>query len=468
MKKNYIITILLLVFLALLNSCDTKTNDPTNTTLNDSTNAVIVQGKVVAAESGDNLSGAIIKVSDGSIVKGATTDADGNYSVVFEMENDADLTVVVFKAGYFQDTTNVFAIINTTVDVPLFQLQRDESSNAGNFSGKAASIYVFSQTENFIGVKESGSIESAQIIFEIMDSSGVVIGENNAIEVSFRFGSTPGGGEYLYPSSIMSNALGKASVSMNTGTKAGVSQIIAEAVVDGKPISSKPVNITIHGGFPDNAHFSIASSQLNYPYYHWLGREGTITVLVGDKYSNPVRPETAVYFNSDAAVVAGSALTNDLGLASVTLVSGDPKPNDPVYGPGFFFVHAVTIDENEAEINTKTRVLFSGFPVVSLTPTTIDIANGGSQTFNYTVTDEFGNPLAPGNNYSVSLDTGGDAEAAGDIQINMPDVQVGNTNFTFDVLDTKADENNPSAITVFVKVTGPNGIASVSAKGITR
>ncbi len=468
MKKKYILPILLLFFLAFLTSCDTTKEDPTNPALDDSTNAVIVEGKVVAAESGDNLSGAIIKISDGSIVKGATTDAEGKYSVIFEMENDRDLTIVVFKAGYFQDTTSVFAIVNSTVSVPLFQLQRDESSNAGNFSGKAASIYISSQSAEFIGVKESGSVESALVVFEIMDSSGVVIGENNAIEVSFRFGSTPGGGEYLYPSSIMSNALGKAAVSMNTGTKAGVAQIIAEAVVDGKPITSKPVNITIHGGFPDEAHFSIASDKLNYPYYHWLGKKGTITVLVGDKYSNPVRPETAVYFNSDAAVVTGSALTNEFGLASVTLVSGDPKPNDPVYGPGFFFVHATTINESESIIETETRVLFSGAPIVTISPTTIDIANGSFQSFTYRVTDEFGNPLASSNSYTVSLDTGGDAEAAGDININMPDVQVGNTDFYFDIIDTKADAVNPSAITVFVKVTGPNGIASASAKGITR
>ena len=468
MKKNYIILAMLFISSFFLASCDTKNEDTTDPVLNDSTDAVIVEGKVVAAESGNNLSGAIIKITDGNIVKGATTDAEGEFSTTFEMEDDRDLTIIAFKAGYFQDTTSVFAILNSTVSVPLFQLQRDESSNPGGFSGKAASIYLYSQSADFIGVKESGSIESAQIVFEIMDSSGVIIGEENAIDVSFRFGSSPGGSEYLYPSSIRSNALGKAAVSMNTGTKAGVAQIIAEAVVDGKPITSKPINITIHGGFPDDAHFSIASNQVNYAYYHWLGQLGTITVLIGDKYSNPVRPETAVYFNSDAAVIEGSSLTNNLGLASATFVSGAPLPNDPVDGPGFFYAHASTINESESIISTKTRVLFSGYPVVSIFPTTVDINNGGSQSFTYRVTDEFGNPLAPGNSYSVSVETGGDAEAAGDVGISMPDVQAGYTDFSFSVVDTKADEEITSAITITVKVTGPNGIASAMAQGITR
>jgi len=468
MKKNHLIFAGLIAFLLFITSCETKKDDPTTPGVSDSTSSAVIEGKVVSAETGDNLEGAIIKITDGATVRGSTTDSEGRFSVAFEMENDLDLTVIVFKAGYFQDTTLVFAILNTTVDVPLFELQRDESSNAGGFSGKAASIYLFSQSDEFIGVKESGSIESAQVVFQVMDSSGVVIGEDNAINVSFRFGSTPGGGEYLYPSSITTNALGKAAVSLNTGTIAGVAQIIAEAVVDGKPIASKPINITIHGGFPNFEHFSIASNQLNYAYYHWIGREAEITVLLGDKYSNPVRPGTSVYFNSDAAVIEGSAQTNDLGLASVTLISGEPKPDDPIYGPGFFFVHGSTINEIEDNISTKTRVLFSGYPVVTLSPSTVDISNGGSQSFTYTVTDEFGNPLAPTNNYRVNVDTKGDAEAAGDINYAMPDVQSGHTQFFFSVSDTKIDTIKVSPITIKVSVDGPNGKASASATGITR
>ncbi|MCB0748527.1 MAG: carboxypeptidase regulatory-like domain-containing protein [Ignavibacteriae bacterium] len=469
MKRKHILFVLALLLSAFLISCDSKTTDTTDPTDSTATvDATVLNGTVVAAESGDALPGAIIKITDGTTVKGATTGDDGKFTASFDLDSDADLTIIVFKAGYFRDTTTVFAIAKSEVSVPLFQLQRDESSNAGGFSGRAASIYIYSQSADFIGVKESGSIESAQIAFEIMDSSGVVIGEDNAIEVSFRFGFAPNGGEYLYPSSIISNALGKVSVSMNTGTKAGVAQIIAEAVVDGKPIASKPVNITIHGGFPDQAHFSIGSDKLNYPYYHLINGEATITVLVGDKYSNPVRKETSVYFNSDAAIIGGSSLTNDMGVASVKLLSGNPLPNDQTYGPGFFFAHATTINEAEIEITTKTRILYSGYPVLTLSPTTIDIANGGAQPFTYSVKDEFGNPLASGSNYNVVVTTDGDAGAAGDVQILMPDTQSGYTNFSFVVQDTKIDEVKPAAITVTVSVSGPNGGASVSATGTTR
>ncbi len=486
MKKYHILLAITFIISIFLMSCETKSTEPTTSTSDsDTTNAVVLNGQVVASETGNPLSGAIIKVSDGSTVQGATTDDNGKFSISYALEEDADLQIIAFKAGYFQDTTYIFAITNTEMDVTIFQLDRDESSNAAEYSGKASSIYLYSQSAEYVGVTQSGSPENVDITFEISDSSGIVIGEDNSVEVSFRFGSSPNGGEYLYPSSIVSNSLGKATVSMKTGTKAGVAQIIAEAVVNGKSIASKPVSITIHGGFPDQAHFSIGSDKFNYPYYHIINGEATITVLIGDKYSNPVRPETAVYFNSDAAVIEGSSLTNKMGVASVSLLSGNPLPYDQSYqgqgtGDGFFWVHATTINENEEEISTHARILFSGVPIVDLYPLLadtlgnvdtvnyVDISNGGTQTFYYTVMDEFGHPLASGNSYSVSVATEGDAGAAGDISISMPDVQEGNTKFFFSVHDTKPEEYKAAAITVTVNANGPNGKASASAEGITR
>ena len=83
----------------------------------------------------------------------------------------------------------------------------------------------------------------------------VAIGVDNAITVNFKFGSSPSGGEYLYPASVESNALGRASVTLNTGTIAGVAQVIAEFTVNKIKVRSKPVLIAIHGGFPDPRSF---------------------------------------------------------------------------------------------------------------------------------------------------------------------------------------------------------------------
>ncbi|PIQ07684.1 MAG: hypothetical protein COW71_15770 [Ignavibacteriales bacterium CG18_big_fil_WC_8_21_14_2_50_31_20] len=332
-------------------------------------------------------------------------------------------------------------------------------------SGEPASIFLVSQSLNAIGVTESGSPETAQITFEVQDSSGMAIDIAHAVDISFRFGAQPNGGEILAPSVVKTNEKGQVTVNLTSGTIAGAIQVIAEVNFNGNLVSSKPVNIAIHGGMPNLAHFSVGTDKLNYPYLNKIGLTGTVTALVGDKYTNPVRPNTVVYFNSDASVIEGSSLTNPLGLASVKFNSGNPQPNDATYGPGFFYVHANTIDENNANISVNSRVLFSGSPQITVVPLTFAITNGGSQLFTFTVMDENGNPLASGNDYSVSISTAGDAEVSGDIAVKMPDVQTGNTSFSFAVSDSKAAEIKPATATVSITVSGPNGTASTIISG---
>ena len=426
---------------------------------------VSINGQVSDAKSGDPVPGADVRFYYiGSSVGVAVSDETGSFTANFNMDGTKELDVITLKATYLADTTTVIAVSGESTTLPTVSLR----PLANEISGEPASIFLSSQTFASIGVTESGSPETAKIVFEVQDSSGNPIDLDHAVIVNFRFGASPNGGEILAPGFVKTDALGQATVNLTSGTISGAVQIIGEIDFNGMKITSKPVNITIHGGLPDLAHFSVGSDQLNYPYLNILNGQGTITALVGDKYTNPVRPETAVYFNSEAAVIQGSDLTDDKGLASVSLISGNPLPNDPTFGPGFFYVHANTIDENEQSISTKTRILFSGVPGLTISPTSVDIANGGSQSFTYTVMDQNGNPLAPGNTYYVQVSTSGDAEAAGDIAVSMPDVQFGHTSFGFSVTDSKPDEDNPSAITIHVDVSGPNGRASISISGITR
>jgi hypothetical protein len=372
-----------------------------------------------------------------------------------------------FKAGYFQDTTQIFAIVNTTIDLPLFELQRDESSNSGSFSGKAASIYLYSQSAISIGVKESGALESAQIVFEVMDSSGVVINEDNAIDVSFRFGSTPNGGEYLYPSSVRTNALGRAAVSINTGTVAGVSEVIAEAVVDGKPILSKPILIAIYGGFPTQDIFYVASDKLNYPYLGIVGESINFTAYAGDKYNNPVRPGTSVYFTANYGIIGGSNQTDDAGTATVTLLT-EPWPTEDPNGPGFFTVTSRTVNENSNSISTSTTRLLSGAPIIGVDPSTFDIANGGSQSFNYTIEDIYGNPMSEGQTINVTIDSEF-YDIAGATEVKFPDTQSKSwTSFSFVAFDTDADTAAVETITIKIATSGANGEVAYSFTGIGR
>ncbi len=422
--------------------------------LTTSVDSVIVLGKVIDSKTGEVLDDAEIRFYDTSIAVATTkSDATGNFSATFPQIGTKELRVVTVKASYLADTTSVIAVAGEVSNLPtikLFPLQEA-------IAGEPASVFLVSQTLDAIGVTQSGSPETAKIVFEVQDSSGIPIDLDHAVYVNFRFGATPGGGEILAPGTAKTNDVGQVTVNLTSGTIAGPVQIIAEIDFKGMKITSKPVNIAIHGGLPDLTHFSIGTNQLNYAYYDILAGVSKVTALVGDKYTNPVKPNTVVYFSSDAGVIQGSGLTNELGTTTVTLLSGAPLPNDPVDGPGFFWVHARTINEKEESISTKTKVLFSGYPHITISPTTFTLPNGGKVSFHYTVTDQFGNPLAPGNNYSVSIATGGDAGVAGDIAIIMPDMQIGNTSFDFALSDTKPEEVKLKEATIFINVSGPNG-----------
>lgn len=457
MKKNHILLALITVIALFISSCDIGNNNSSDSSTTDSVYTVTLSGSVVDGTSGNAISGATIRISDGTTIKGTTTDAGGDFSTTLEVTEDIDYTIIAAKDGYLSDTTNVFAIANSITEVPIFQLQADENNNGGTgTSSGAASINLFSQSASAIGVKESGSIESAEIVFEVRDSSGALIDESHAVDVSFTFGSTPGGGEYLYPASVKTNTLAKAPVTLNTGTVAGVVQVIAEATVDGKQIKSKPILIAIYGGFPEESLFYVASEKLNYPVLGVIGSSIEFTAYAGDKYNNPVRPGTAIYFTTNYGIIGGSNLTGDAGTASVTLLT-EPWPEDPVYGPGFFRVTARTANESMASISTETVRLQSGSPIISANPSSFNIDNGGSQSFTYTVKDVNDNPMSEGQSVNITVKSQF-YDVAGATEVKFPDTQSKSwTAFSFIAFDTDPDTVFVENVTIEIATSGSNG-----------
>lgn len=467
MKKNHIFLSIILMFALFFTGCEVA-SDSTSSGGTDSLGTVTLSGTVVEASTGNGIPDATIRISDGSTVKGTTTNSQGVFSTTIETAEDVDLVIIGTRDGYLPDTTNVFAIIGSVTQVPLLQLLVDENSNGGTgTAGGAASINLFSQSANSVGVKESGSLESAEIVFEVRDSSGVLIDVSNAIDLSFSFGATPNGGEYLYPVSAKTNALGKASVTLNTGTIAGVVQVIAEATVNNKLIKSKPILIAIYGGFPEQDLFYVASDKLNYPALGVIGHDISFTAYAGDKYNNPVRPGTAIYFTTNFGIIGGSNLTGESGTTSVKLLT-EPWPVDPVYGAGFFTVTATTADENLNTISAETVRLLSGAPNLNISPLSFDLPNGGSQTFTYTIADVNGNPMAEGQTITVGIDSEF-IDVAGAVSLKLPDTQSqGWTSFSFTAFDTKADTVFVEAVKIEISTSGPNSDAAFTIGGIGR
>jgi len=466
MKKfNYLSAFILLTGL-YFSGCEFGT--PTDSTTPEVPDAVI-SGRIVESISGDPVFNATVKLTDGATQVNTTTGSDGSFSASFPLTQDKELTIVYFKSGYNTDTTSIYVPVSGNIEVPVLKLIQQQGTGGGTSTGQAASVYLYAQSAQSVGVKESGANESVQFIFEVLDSAGVPIGSDNSVIVSFALSSGPGGGEYLYPSSVLSNALGRASVNLNTGTKAGVAQITAEITNNGVVVKSQPILIAIYGGFPDPNHFAVAPEKLNYPNYGVIGYEISFTAFVGDKYSNPVRPGTSVYFETTSGIIAGSNTTDELGRATVTMLTQPfPDLNEPGYGPGFFKVTSSTVDENNTAIQTSTIRLLSGFPVITVDPASFDIQNGGSQSFNFTVSDGNGNPLSGGQTISVSVNKG-DLEVSGDIEVTLLDTQSkAFTTFNFIATDSDPNTTTIQQAVIDIATTGPNGDKKVSITGVSR
>jgi hypothetical protein len=464
LKKHLVGIALLLSFSLIVNSCESDTQVTGGEDEPQTEKTVKLSGQVVSQLTGVPIDSAQVWVNGlpGQLL--FYTDSQGKFNRDITITSSVNLTLVVAKTYYITDSVNVYVSGNSDVTVPTIELEYKSTSSVP--SGDPVSVFLLAQSASSIGVKESGAEETARITFVVQDSAGVPIDLDHSIDVRFKFGAGPGGGESLSPSSIKTNNSGQAAVNLTSGTKAGTVQIIAEITLGSKNITSLPVAIAIHGGLPDYAHFSIAPEKLNFPGYNIFGLTDPITAFVGDKYANPVRSLTSVYFTTTGGIIEGSIQTNSLGIGTSSLISALPKPNHSTWGPGFATITATTADENSLNISRDILVLFSGVPQLSASPNSFTIEEGGIVTFSYTLSDQNANPLAGGTTINVSVE-GEDVKAQGDIAILLPDTQSRSwTQFSFVVWDAKVDTVNQfSPVVVSIKSDGPNGRAGVTLSG---
>ena len=350
---------------------------------------VTLTGVVLNSETGLGVEGAFVQFLPQSDL--VETDENGNYSYITEVDSTTEIRVQARKDGFLSSIqVPVLAVAGRTIEVPDLELIQIVGSAR---SGKPSNIILLDVSPNIIGIKESGSPEVAAVSYLVTDSTGVPVSRDNAVDVRFSLGQQPGGGEFIFPTEASTNAEGQVTVNLSSGIRAGAVQIVAEADVEGgATIRSRPVTVAIHGGLPDQTHFSLGPSRFNFAGLNTFGLTNTIAVIVGDKWSNPVKPETAVYFSSTHGVIEGSTLTNQQGRGSVQLISGNPLPPD-----GVAVITAATADDETAEVSDQTPVLFSGVPVVTVSPGFAAI----DQFYDMTVTDQNGNPLVEGTSINV-------------------------------------------------------------------
>ena len=469
MKTNYnIITLLLAGILSVsIYGCGELSGSDAEETL--------ISGQVAEQSSGSAIQGAIVRItSPAPLSQTITSDSLGNFTFSVELDSAVSVTVTAEKQGFNLATTTFTLAPGTDVLDLGFTLQAegdtgggdgDGQGGVGGESGGAAAIILSGITEESINIEESGGIVNSAFTFEVQDSAGRTIDLSKAVDVNFSIVAGPDGGESLTPEVVRTNSNGTATSNLFSGNAAGTVKIQAQVVRDdvGLTIQSKPIVIAIHGGFPDFDHFSLAPEKYNFEGYSINNVRNPISVIVGDKFSNPVKPGTPVYFKTTGGVIQGSGATNDDGEVTVDLISGDPRPTDAITGsggrPGYATVTAMTQDENDNDIEKSLNIVFSTSGAsISANPTTFDLAPNGGASFSYTVTDLNGNPMAAGTEISVS---GGEGiEVTGDTDFTLGNHLFpgpGATEFSFSIRDTDEETNDPADLTLKITVTSPSG-----------
>ncbi|MEM6645290.1 MAG: hypothetical protein AAF730_03465 [Bacteroidota bacterium] len=392
-------------------------------------------GQVLNDETNNPVPGAFVQIQPYNNLP-IETDAEGRYDFELEVDSTQTLTVVVSRDGFSSASVEVLGVVDRTISVPTLRIQQTVDDQP--VSGQASNILLLAQSAESIGVKESGSQEVVQITFQVADSLGRPIVLDQAVDVAFSLGVSPGGGEFIFPQRATTDNNGQVTANLSAGTRAGAVQLIAEANVGGRTIRSIPVGVAIHGGLPNQTHFSVGPDRFNFPGLLRFGIENRVSVIVGDQYANPVRPATAVYFTSSHGVVEGSTLTDELGRGSVTLLSGNPLPGN---GVGVVTARSADVDQND--VVGRTPLVFSGVPVVSVSPAVARI----DQTYDVTVVDPNGNPLVAGTSLSIRVE-GTRVKAVGNTSVIFDDTAFLDQNGDGDNLDY-ADVVRGPGITTF-------------------
>ncbi|HEY6192900.1 MAG TPA: hypothetical protein VI215_11320 [Bacteroidota bacterium] len=434
-----------------------------------------VLGRVLDSQSNLPLNNAKVTIVTNLVVDSVLTSVAGEFSFTIDLQGLSSISglLKLDKPGYSSQAFN-FSVPAGQALSQTFTMDRDTTTGVRDSSatGSAHSIAFIGMSSNQISVYGVGGTEATILTWEVRDSLGFPIDFDHRDTVQFSITGAPvGGGAYVSPATAQTNASGRVSTTVNSGTVSGVIQFSAtlRRNSDGAIISSTPVIITVNAGLPDQAHFTIGFDQFNFPGWDWVNHTDGVLVQVGDKYSNPVKVGTAVYFSTTGGLIDASGFTDVTSHARVLVYSGNPRPVDPFAGIGFGRITATTIGENAATVSSSGLILFSGISQISnVNPLSFAVARGGASVpITFTVSDENGNPLSATTHITVTLqytpppNSQINLVANGDVDVTLGDVQargVGSTQFSFRVVDqTIGGVPSQVPVTVVIKVTSPNG-----------
>ncbi len=423
--------------------------------------ATVIRGTVLRNDNLSPIRNASVYDVDGRARD--TSKSDGSYRLTYQLTSVFATRIVASAAGFKNDTAAVTLRPGADTTIVLKVKADSASPGIGLSSGKPANIVLIGASTENVSIRGTGPNETSVLTFEVRDSLGVPVGGINTVKVRFTILGGPGGGEYVFPVEAQTDPLtGRVSTRVTSGEKAGVIQVYASTVVGTLTIKSSPVRLTISGGLPVLERFSISRQRANVAGGVFDNLRTGITVVVGDKYGNPVQPGTAVYFTTTGGIIQSSALTDNDGIASVNLITGNPRPPNSIA-----VVTATTVGDSGVLISRSIPVTFSGSTRVIVPTSTVIVPDSGFTTFSYRVQDPNGLPIVGGSQITLTVDGPGatDLVLSGDVNRTMPDTDDPNaTLFTATVRDTKLKGGGP--VTFKIEVKSQNGDVTRTFPGL--
>jgi hypothetical protein len=172
-----------------------------------------------------------------------------------------------------------------------------------------------------IQVRGTGGLESVDLVATAYDDNGNRV--PGGIPIDFFITDGPDGGENLNgmgygPITVITNSLGEAQVTLNSGTISGTVKTRASS----GSIISQVTQVTVQAGPPE--YICLGANPLNIRGWDVVNATSGIVAMVNDVYGNPVPDRTAVYFSTEEGMVDAYSETIG-GLAETVYHSGDPR-----------------------------------------------------------------------------------------------------------------------------------------------
>lgn len=259
-------------------------------------------------------------VSSSGLVLSSLCSGDNTATLVMGSLANGVQTATYTNNGCVRGSDTITAQIGNSVQTISFGV---DAANIGAIQFLGADLEGSS-----IVLKGSGGLgraESALLSFRVLDQNNQGLA---GVDVDFT-ASTTTGGLTVAPARGTTDATGKVTTTVTSGTIPTPVRVFAQATRNGSTISGLSDTLTISTGLPIQKNMSLSATAYNIEGWRIDGTTADITVRLADQYGNPISDGTAVSFVTEGGAIGSSArgacVTIDGG-CSVPLKSQDFRP----------------------------------------------------------------------------------------------------------------------------------------------